>query len=87
MDCVLFFEGVSGKKGEGVKGGGRGAFGSGEMNDVAVFFEHVDFLNGLDGLHVQFFKRCLQFLVIRARRFVDFFDFSPRCAFSAARKG
>ena len=34
------------------------------MNDVAVALEHVDFLNGLDGLRVQLLKRRLKLLVI-----------------------
>lgn len=53
------------------------------MDNVAVFFEHVDFLNGLDGLNVEFLKRGLELLVVGARGLVDFFLLAPRGAFAA----
>lgn len=34
------------------------------MDDVAILLEHVDLLNGLDGLDVQLLKGGLQLLVI-----------------------
>lgn len=36
------------------------------MNDIAVFFEHIDFFNRLNRLHVQFFQRGLQLFVVCA---------------------
>lgn len=53
------------------------------MDDVSVFLEHVDFLNGLNGLDVEFFERGLELFVIRARAFMNLFHFSPGCAFAA----
>lgn len=35
-----------------------------EVDDVAVGLEHVDLLNGLDGLHVQLLESSLELLVI-----------------------
>lgn len=54
----------------------------GEVDDVSVFLEHIDFFNGLDGLDVEFFQRGLELFVIRARAFMDFFHFSSGCAFA-----
>ena len=34
------------------------------MNHVAVRFEHVDFINGLNWLHVEFLERRLEPLVV-----------------------
>lgn len=48
----------SGEKGEEVVGC-RFTFWRSEMNDVAVFFEHVDLFDGLDGLHIQLLQRGL----------------------------
>lgn len=53
------------------------------MDNVAVFLEHVDFLNRLDGLDVQLLQRGLQLLVVCARRLVHLFRFSPRRAFAS----
>ena len=36
------------------------------MNHVSVFLEHVDLLNRLDRLDVEFLKRGLQLLVVGA---------------------
>lgn len=46
----------------------RGNFtlGSRKMNHIPIFLEHVDFLNGLNRLHIELLKRRLQLLVIRA---------------------
>jgi hypothetical protein len=41
-------------------------FRSSEVDDVAVFLEHVDLLDGLDWLDVQLLERRLQLLVVRA---------------------
>lgn len=52
------------------------------MNYVAVFLEHVHLLNRLDGLHIEFFQRRLKLFVICSGRFMHFFHFSPRSAFT-----
>lgn len=69
---------VGGKRGEGIV-----TFGSGEMNDIAIFLEHVDLLDGLDGLNVEFLKRGLEFFVVGAGGLVDFLLLSSRCAFAS----
>lgn len=53
------------------------------MNHVAIIFEHIDFLNGLDGLDVEFLERALQFLIICTGCFVDFADHASRSTFSS----
>lgn len=52
------------------------------MNHIPILLEHVDFLNGLNWLHIELLKRRLQLLVIRARRLMDFLHFSPGRAFT-----
>ena len=54
-----------------------------EVNDIAITLEHVDLLDSLNWLHVEFLQRRLQLLVIGASALVDLFDFSPRCALAA----
>lgn len=44
------------------------------MDDVAVGLEHVDLLNGLDGLHVHLLEGGLQFLIVGARVLVNLLD-------------
>lgn len=53
------------------------------MDDVSVFLEHVDLLDRLDGLDVEFFERGLQLLVIGARGFVHFLRLAARRAFAS----
>ena len=53
------------------------------MNDVAIFLEHVDFFDCLDGLDVEFLERGLQLLVVGSGGFVDFLHFSARGAFTS----
>ena len=55
----------------------------GKVNDVPVLFEHVNLLDRLDGLHVQFLERGLQLLVVGAGALVHFLHLSPRRAFAA----
>lgn len=43
---------------------GRHTLGSGEVDDVAVRLEHVDLLDGLDGLSVELLQVGLELLVI-----------------------
>lgn len=52
------------------------------MNHIPILLEHVDFLNGLNRLHIELLKRRLQLLVIRARSLMDFFHLSPGGAFA-----
>lgn len=62
------------EEGEGWRVGDEiGTFRGGEMDHVAVFFEHVDFIYYVDRLHVEFFERALEFFVVGAGGFVDFF--------------
>lgn len=67
-----------------VEGGRREIFtlGSRKMNHIPILLEHVDFLNGLNRLHIELLKRRLQLLVIRARSLMDFFHLSPGGAFA-----
>jgi len=44
------------------------------VDDVAVRLEHVDLLNGRDGLHVHLLEGRLQLLVVDARGLVDLLD-------------
>jgi hypothetical protein len=53
------------------------------VDDVSIFLEHVDLLDRLDGLDVEFLKRGLQFLVVGAGRLVDFLGLAARCAFAS----
>lgn len=48
--------------------------GIGEVDDVAVFLEHVDLLNALDGLDVQLLESGLELLVIGAGVADDLLD-------------
>ena len=57
------------------------------MNDVAVLFEHVDFFDCLDGLDVELFEGGLQFFVVGAGGFVDFFYFSSGGTFASGEVG
>jgi hypothetical protein len=40
----------------GIYFGGKHTFRSSEVDDVSVFLEHVDLLDRLDGLDVEFFE-------------------------------
>ena len=62
---------------------GECTFGSSEMNDIPIFLEHVDLLDRLDGLDIEFLERGLKLLVIGARRLVDFLCLAARCAFAS----
>lgn len=48
------------------------------MNDVAVALEHVDLLDGLDGLDVELLQGGLELLVVTARALVDLLDLPAR---------
>ena len=53
------------------------------MNDISVFLEHVDLLDGLDGLDVEFLEGRLQLLVVGAGRLVNFLGLAAWCAFAS----
>lgn len=44
------------------------------MDHVAILLEHVDLLDGLNGLHVHLLQSSLQLLVVGARGLVDLLD-------------
>lgn len=48
----------------------------GEVDDVAVRLEHVDLLNGLDGLDVHLLEGGLKLLVVDTRGLVDLLEVS-----------
>lgn len=49
----------------------------GKVDDVAVALEHVDLLDGLDGLHVQLLQGLLELLVVAGRAGGSPLDLSP----------
>jgi hypothetical protein len=53
------------------------------MDDVSVTLEHVDLLNGLDGLHIELLEGALELLVVGAGAFVDLLDFPAGSALAA----
>lgn len=53
------------------------------MYHIAIFLEHVDLLNSLDGLDIELLERRLQLLVVGAAGLVDLLRLSSRCAFAA----
>ncbi len=53
------------------------------MNHIAIFFEHVDLLNRLNGLDIELFQGSLQLFVVRTRRLVNLLHFSPRCTLAS----
>lgn len=54
-----------------------------EVDNVAIFLEHVHFLNGLDRLHVHLLQCRLQLLVVGARALMDLFHLPARSSLSA----
>ena len=54
------------------------------MDHVAVLLEHVDLLNGLDGLDVHLLQGGLKFLVIGASSLVDLLDLSAGSTLASA---
>lgn len=55
------------------------------MNDVSVLLEHVDFLNGLDGLDVHLLECGLEFLVVRGGGLVDALGLAAGSTFASAQ--
>lgn len=64
----------------------RLTLGSGEVDDVAVLLEHVDLLDGLDGLHVHLLQGRLQLLVVGAGGLVDLLDLAAGSALASVRR-
>lgn len=54
----------------------RLTLGGGEVDDVAVRLEHVDLLNGRDGLDVHLLEGSLELLVVTTTGSVDLLDLS-----------
>lgn len=65
--------------------GKGGTLGVGEVNDVSVLLEHVDFLNGLDGLDVHLLECGLEFLVVRGGGLVDALGLAAGGTFSSVQ--
>ena len=62
-------------------------FGCREVDDIAVLFEHVDFLNCLNRLNIHLFQRSLQLFVISGGRFVHFLGLAARSSFASVLCG
>lgn len=56
------------------------------MNDIAVTLEHVDLLNLLNGLNVQFLEVRLQLLVVGSSSLVDLLDLASRSSLASIVK-
>lgn len=59
--------------------------GSTKVDDVAVFLEHVDLLNGLDGLDVHLLQGGLELLVVGAGGLVDLLDLAAGSTLASVR--
>lgn len=53
------------------------------MDDVSVLLEHVDLLNGLDGLNIQLLERSLELLVVGSGRLVDLLRLAAGSTFTS----
>lgn len=53
------------------------------MDNIAIFFEHVHLLNGLDGLDVHLLKGGLELLIVGAGGLVDLLHLAARGTFSS----
>ena len=53
------------------------------MNHISIRLEHVDFLNGLDRLHIELLQSCLKLLLVGTARLVNLLDLSSHCALAA----
>lgn len=58
-----------------------------EVDDVSVGLEHVDLLNGLDGLDVELLERALELLVVGTSALVNLLDLPSRGALATVRCG
>lgn len=67
----------------GRNGGGIRTLGCREVDDVAVALEHVDLLDGLDGLDVQLLEGRLELLVVGAGAPLDLLDLPAGSALAA----
>jgi hypothetical protein len=54
------------------------------VDDVSVALEHVDLLNGLDGLYVKLLQRGLELLVVGTGALVDLLDLPAGSALASA---
>ena len=62
---------------------GERTAGGGEVDDVAVLLEHVDLLDGLDGLDVHLLEGGLELLVIGAGVALDLLDLAAGSALAS----
>jgi hypothetical protein len=53
------------------------------VDDVSVFLEHVDLLDGLDGLHVHLLQGGLELLVVGTGGLVDLLDLAAGSALAS----
>ena len=84
----LLLLGVEWRKSENGKGSvALRTFRSGEMNNIPILLEHVDFFYGLDGLDIEFLEGGLQLLVIGSGGFVDLFRLSAWGSFASVGIG
>ena len=54
-----------------------------EVDDVAIFLEHIHLLDGLNRLDVELFEGSLQLLIIGPGGFVDLLRFTARSPFTS----
>lgn len=59
--------------------------GSGEVDDISVLLEHVNLLDGRNGLGVELLQRRVKLLVISTRPLGSSLDRSPGSSFAAKR--
>ena len=65
--------------------GGIDTLRSGKVDDVSVLLEHVDLLDGLNGLDVHLLEGSLELLVVGARGLVDLLDLAAGSTLSTIR--
>lgn len=70
-------------EGEGVGGDGGVDLGGGEVDDISVLLEHVDLLDGLDGLDVHLLQGGLELLVVGTGGLVDLLDLAAGSTLSS----
>lgn len=64
---------------------GKRTLGGTEVNNVAIFLEHVHLLNTLNGLHVELLERSLQLLVVHTSGSMDLLHLPSGSSFATGR--